>query len=54
MKKSIFYLVLVAMMAMSCLKENMPEVQDDGVYFTFEAAREALAGSKTVLVKVIR
>lgn len=42
-------MTIAAMMAMSCVKENMPEIQDDGVYFTFDATRADLE-SKTVLV----
>ena len=60
MKRKVFlFLAAATMMAASCLREEMPQPQEEGVYFTFEAAREALAepsvpapqstASKTVL-----
>ena len=60
-RKVFLFLAAAVMMVVSCLKEEMPQPQDEGMYFTFEAAREALndpssapasqhVGSKTVLV----
>ena len=64
MKRTGFlFLMCAAISAISCLKEETPQAQDQGMYFTFEAAREALntpgsqntpevqqVASKTVLV----
>ena len=60
-RKVFLFLAAAVMTAVSCLKEEMPQPQEDGVYFTFAAEREALsdpsapapqqAGSKTVLVE---
>ena len=35
--------MFAAISAISCLKEETPQAQDQGMYFTFEAAREALS-----------
>ena len=44
MKRTGFlFLMFAAVSAISCLKEETPQVQDQGMYFTFEAAREALS-----------
>lgn len=62
MKRKVFlFLAAATMMAASCLREEMPQLQEDGVYFKFDAAREALAepsapapqstSSKTVLLE---
>lgn len=62
MKRKVFlFLAAAAMIAASCLREEMPQPQEEGVYFTFEAAREALSepsapapqssASKTVLLE---
>lgn len=62
MKRKVFlFLAAATMMAASCLREEMPQPQEEGVYFTFEAAREALSdpsapapqssASKTVLLE---
>ena len=51
MKRTGFlFLMFAAVSAISCLKEEMPLAEDQGQYFTFEASREALVGTKTVLV----
>ncbi len=51
MKRTGFlFLMFAAVSAISCLKEEMPQTEDQGQYFTFEASREALVGTKTVLV----
>ena len=60
MKRKVFlFLAAATMMAASCLREEMPQPQEEGVYFTFDAAKEALSdpsapapqstASKTVL-----
>ena len=52
MKRKVFlFLAAAAMIAASCLREEMPQPQEEGMYFTFEVAREDLEGSKTVLVE---
>ena len=44
MKRTGFlFLMFAAISAISCLKEEVPQTQDQGMYFTFEAAREALS-----------
>ena len=60
-RKVFLFLAAAVMTAVSCLKEEMPQPQEEGVYFTFAAEREALSdpsapapqqtGSKTVLVE---
>ena len=51
MKRTGFlFLMFAAVSAISCLKEEMPQTEDQGQYFTFEASREALVCTKTVLV----
>ena len=48
---SFLFLATVLMTAVSCLKEEMPQPQEEGIYFTFEAVRDELnAPTKTVLV----
>ena len=50
MKRTGFlFLMFAAVSAISCLKEEVPQMQNEGNYFTFEAAREDLT-TKTVLV----
>ena len=50
MKRTGFlFLMFAAISAISCLKEEVPQTQDQGMYFTFEASRDNLA-TRTVLV----
>ena len=42
-------MMFAAVSAISCVQEEMPQTQDQGIFFTFEAAREDLT-TKTVLV----
>ena len=60
-RKVFLFIAATVMTAVSCLKEQMPQPQEEGVYFTFSAEREALndpsspasqqTGSKTILVE---
>ena len=59
-RTGILLMMFAAVSAISCLKEEVPQTEDQGIYFTFDAAREDLASpgatpaqhasTKTVLV----